>query len=296
MVSLRATGRTRPVPAFSIVNSILLLVVVFVTVYPFVYMISVSLSSSLHVMRGQVTWFPRGFNLGMYKIALTDPRIPRAYLNTITYVVLGTAISLVITSMAAYALSKRHLPFNKGFTMFIVFTMFFNGGMIPTFLVVRSLGIMDSIWAMVLPQAVSAWLLWVMRTYVSSLPEEMEDAARIDGLRDFGIFVYIVLPLSRAALAAIGLFYAVALWNNFLLPLLYLRESDLFPLQVILRNLVIMDNFEMAVTSTVGVEGMVIIDSLKYATITVCTLPIIMVYPLLQKHFTKGVMIGAVKG
>ncbi len=283
-------------PAFSIVNSILLLVVVFVTVYPFVYMISVSLSSSLHVMRGQVTWFPRGFNLGMYKIALTDPRIPRAYLNTIIYVVLGTAISLVITSMAAYALSKRHLPFNKGFTMFIVFTMFFNGGMIPTFLVVRSLGIMDSIWAMVLPQAVSAWLLWVMRTYVSGLPEEMEDAARIDGLRDFGIFVYIVLPLSRAALAAIGLFYAVALWNNFLLPLLYLRESDLFPLQVILRNLVIMDNFEMAVTTTVGVEGMVIIDSLKYATITVSTLPIIMVYPLLQKHFTKGVMIGAVKG
>jgi putative aldouronate transport system permease protein len=284
------------VPAFSIVNSILLLVVVFVTVYPFVYMISVSLSSSLHVMRGQVTWFPRGFNLGMYKLVLTDPRIPRAYLNTIIYVVLGTAISLAITSMAAYALSKRHLPFNKGFTMLIVFTMFFNGGMIPTFLVVRSLGIMDSIWAMVLPQAVSAWLLWVMRTYVSSLPEEMEDAARIDGLRDFGIFVYIVLPLSRAALAAIGLFYAVALWNNFLLPLLYLRESDLFPLQVILRNLVIMENFEMAVTSTVGVEGMVIIDSLKYAAITVCTLPIIMVYPLLQKHFTKGVMIGAVKG
>ena len=283
-------------PAFSIVNSILLLVVVFVTVYPFVYMISVSLSSSLHVMRGQVTWFPRGFNLGMYKLVLTDPRIPRAYLNTIIYVVLGTAISLAITSMAAYALSKRHLPFNKGFTMLIVFTMFFNGGMIPTFLVVRSLEIMDSIWAMVLPQAVSAWLLWVMRTYVSSLPEEMEDAARIDGLRDFGIFVYIVLPLSRAALAAIGLFYAVALWNNFLLPLLYLRESDLFPLQVILRNLVIMENFEMAVTSTVGVEGMVIIDSLKYAAITVCTLPIIMVYPLLQKHFTKGVMIGAVKG
>ena len=283
-------------PAFSIVNSILLLVVVFVTVYPFVYMISVSLSSSLHVMRGQVTWFPRGFNLGMYKLVLTDPRIPRAYLNTIIYVVLGTAISLAITSMAAYALSKRHLPFNKGFTLLIVFTMFFNGGMIPTFLVVRSLEIMDSIWAMVLPQAVSAWLLWVMRTYVSSLPEEMEDAARIDGLRDFGIFVYIVLPLSRAALAAIGLFYAVALWNNFLLPLLYLRESDLFPLQVILRNLVIMENFEMAVTSTVGVEGMVIIDSLKYAAITVCTLPIIMVYPLLQKHFTKGVMIGAVKG
>ena len=283
-------------PAFSIVNSILLLLVVFVTVYPFVYMISVSLSSSLHVMRGQVTWFPRGLTLGMYKLVLTDPRIPRAYLNTITYVVLGTAISLAITSMAAYALSKRHLPFNKGFTMLIVFTMFFNGGMIPTFLVVRSLGIMDSIWAMVLPQAVSAWLLWVMRTYVSGLPEEMEDAARIDGLRDFGIFVYIVLPLSRAALAAIGLFYAVALWNNFLLPLLYLRESDLFPLQVILRNLVIMESFEMAVTATVGVEGMVIIDSLKYAAITVCTLPIIMVYPLLQKHFTKGVMIGAVKG
>ncbi|MDE0223434.1 MAG: carbohydrate ABC transporter permease [Spirochaetaceae bacterium] len=283
-------------PAFSIVNSILLLLVVFVTVYPLVYMISVSLSSSLHVMRGQVTWFPRGLTLGMYKLVLTDPRIPRAYLNTITYVVLGTAISLAITSMAAYALSKRHLPFNKGFTMLIVFTMFFNGGMIPTFLVVRSLGIMDSIWAMVLPQAVSAWLLWVMRTYVSGLPEEMEDAARIDGLRDFGIFVYIVLPLSRAALAAIGLFYAVALWNNFLLPLLYLRESDLFPLQVILRNLVIMESFEMAVTATVGVEGMVIIDSLKYAAITVCTLPIIMVYPLLQKHFTKGVMIGAVKG
>ncbi|ULL18165.1 carbohydrate ABC transporter permease [Paenibacillus sp. H1-7] len=281
---------------FTIVNAVILLAVVVITLYPFVYMLAVSLSQDIYVMKGEVTLWPKGFNLKMYKLVFDDPNIWQAYKNTIVYVGLGTAISIIVTSMGAYALSRKDMGYHKLFTLMIVFTMFFSGGMIPTFLVVRSLGLMDTVWGMVLPGAVNTWNLILMRTFFSGIPKELEDSGRVDGLTDIGIFFRIVIPLSKAVFATIALFYAVAMWNNFMLPLLYLRNPDLFPLQVLLRNLVLAGSVSSGAVTGIGGDNLVVEDSLKFATIMVSTLPILLIYPFVQKYFVKGAMIGAVKG
>jgi putative aldouronate transport system permease protein len=281
---------------FDIVNIALMLGVVAATLYPFLYMAAVSLSKDVYVIRGEVGLWPKGFNLNMYKLVLGDPKIWTAYKNTIIYTALGTLISLAVTSTGAYALSRRDMKFNRAFTMLVVFTMFFSGGMIPTFLVVRSLNLIDTVWGMVLPAAVNTWNLIIMRTFFIGIPKEIEESGRIDGLTDIGIFARLVAPLSRAAFATIGLFYAVGMWNNFMLPLLYLRDADLFPLQVLLRNLVLAGNVMSGDVTRIGGDELIVEDSLKFATIMVSTLPILLVYPFIQKYFVKGVMIGAVKG
>lgn len=281
---------------FSIVNVILLLGVVVVTLYPFVYMLAVSLSEDIYVMKGEVGIWPKGLNLRMYELVFNDPKIWKAYWNTIVYVVVGTAVAMAVTSMGAYALSRKDMGFQKGFTMLIVFTMFFSGGMIPTFLVVRNLGMIDTIWGMVLPGAVSTWNLILMRTFFSGVPKELEDSGKVDGLNDIGIFFRIVIPLSKAVFATIALFYAVAMWNNFMFPLLYLRDPEMFPLQVLLRNLVLAGNVASGDVTSIGGDNLIVEDSLKFATIMVSTLPILLVYPFIQKYFVKGAMIGAVKG
>lgn len=275
---------------------IVLLGVVAATLYPFVYMIAVSLSEDVYILKGDITIWPKGFNLKMYQLVLNDPRITSAYINTIRYVVLGTFVSLLMTAAGAYAISKKELPHYKLFTMLIVFTMFFSGGMIPTFLVVKSYGLVDTVWAMVLPTAVSTWNLIVMRTFYSAMPKEVEESGKIDGLNDIGIFIRLILPLSKALLATIGLFYAVGIWNNFYSALLYLRDQNLFPLQVVLRNIVLQGQIASADVSSVGGDNLVVDDALKFTTILVSTLPILLVYPFLQKYFVKGVMIGSVKG
>jgi len=271
-----------------------MLVVVVATLYPFIYMASVSVSQNVFVMKGEVALWPKGINFDTYKLILGDGRILTAYKNTIMYTVLGTLLALLVTSMGAFALSKRNFWFRKGFLIMIVFTILFNGGMIPTFLVVKELGLIDTVWAMVLPGVVSTWNLIVMRTFFSNIPQDLEESARIDGLNDIGIFARIVLPLSKPVLATIGLFYAVGLWNNFYLPLLYLRDESLFPLQVILRNLVIIGSSNMS--ETTRADSIVVEESLKYTVIMVSTVPILLLYPFLQKYFVKGVMIGAIKG
>jgi putative aldouronate transport system permease protein len=280
----------------NIVIVAVLLLVVIATVYPFIYMISVSLSRDIYVMKGEVSLWPKGINFKMYEIVLGDPRIGRAYLNTIMYTVLGTVMSLALTAAGAYALSRKDMPFHKTFTMMIVFTMFFQGGMIPTFLVVKGLGVVDTIWGMLLPTVISTWNLIIMRTFFSNLPKELEEAGRIDGLNDLGIFFRIVIPLSKASMATIGLFYAVGMWNNFYSALLYLRSSDLFPLQVVLRNIVLAGQVVTSDVTSVGGDSLVVEESLKFATIVVATVPILLLYPFLQKYFVKGVMIGSVKG
>lgn len=281
---------------FDAVNIVLLLGVAAATLYPFVYMAAVSLSKDIYVMKNEVFLWPKGFNLNMYAVVFRDKQIWSAYGNTILYVTLGTAVSLVVTSMGAYALSRKDMVFQRGFTLMIVFTMFFSGGMIPTFLVVRELGLVDTIWAMVLPGAVNTWNLIIMRTFFSGMPKELEESGRMDGLTDIGVFVRIVLPLSKAVFATIGLFYAVALWNNFYLPLLYLRQPDLFPLQVLLRNLILAGAVNSGEVTSIGGDNLIVEDSLKFATIMVSTVPILLIYPFIQKYFVKGVMIGAVKG
>ncbi|MBP2111303.1 carbohydrate ABC transporter permease [Paenibacillus silagei] len=288
--------RSPRISLFNIVSTFFLLIVVVITLYPFLHMLAVSLSSDINVIKNTVSFWPKGFNVKMYELVLGDPKIWTAYKNTLIYTVLGTLISLVVTSTGAYALSRRDMALRKTFTMLIVVTMFFSGGMIPTFLVVRSLNMVDTVWGMVLPGAVSTWNLILMRTFFSGIPKELEESGRIDGLNDIGIFMRIIIPLSKASFATIALFYAVGMWNNFIYPLLYLRTPDLFPLQVLLRNLVLAGSASSGDVTGIGGDNQVVEESLKYATIMVSTLPILTVYPFVQKYFVKGAMIGAVKG
>lgn len=281
---------------FSIISGIALLMVVAATLYPFVHMLAVSLSSDSNVIQNKVSIWPKGLNLDMYKVVLEDSKIWVAYKNTIIYTFTGTLISLLITSTGAYALSRSDMALRKSLTMLIVVTMFFSGGMIPTFLVVRSLNLVDTVWGMVLPGAVSTWNLILMRTFFAGIPKELEESGRMDGLNDIGIFARIIVPLSKASFATIALFYAVSMWNNFLGPLLYLRSSELFPLQVLLRNMVLAGTSSSGDVTGIGGDNQIVEESLKYATIMVSTLPILAVYPFIQKYFVQGAMIGAVKG
>ncbi|MBD2844307.1 carbohydrate ABC transporter permease [Paenibacillus sp. IB182496] len=278
---------------FDVFNILLLLLFSATVLYPFIYMISVSLSSSAYIMRGEVTLLPKGFTTHVYETIFNSSRIVTGYKNTIMYVVFGTTISLVLTTMAAYSLARKTLVMRKQITFFIIFTMLFNGGMIPTFLVVRSIGLLDTIWAMVLPTAISAWNLFVMRTFFQGMPVELEESGNMDGLGDIGVLTRIILPLSKPVLATIGLFYGVAIWNNFFSALLYLRDSELFPLQVVIRQLVMMG---IITTEGQNSDEMEVDQAVKFATIIIGTLPIIMTYPFLQKYFVKGVLIGSVKG
>lgn len=280
---------------FDVLNALLLTGVVAACLYPFIYMLAVSLSDSASIAKGEVWLWPKGFNLDMYRYVFEDGRVLKGYKNTIIYTSLGTLISLIVTALGAYALSKNRMVMCKPVLMMIVFTMFFNGGMIPTFLVVKELGFINTIWGMVLPGAVGTWNLLIMRTFFMGLPQELEESGKIDGLSEIGIFFRIVLPLSKPVLATIGLYYAVGMWNNFMGPLLYLRELDLQPLQVILRNIVLSGQFTGTEGPVVG-EIVVVEDGLKFATIMVSTLPILMVYPFIQKYFVKGALIGSVKG
>lgn len=282
--------------AFDILLYLILCAITISAVYPFVYMIAVSLSGTVPVLKGEVFLWPKQFNLNTYAAVFDNLAIGRAYFNTILYTVLGTAISLLITAAGAYSLSKREMLFRKTFMVMVVITLFFSGGMIPTFLVVRSYDLLDTIWAMVLPGAISTWNLIVMRTFFSAMPQEVEESGKIDGLTDIGIFFRLVLPLSKAILATIGLFYGVSIWNNFFSALLYLRDADLFPLQVIVRNMVLQGAGGANGASNVGGDSLIVDESLKYATIIVTTVPILLVYPFLQKHFAKGALIGSVKG
>ncbi|OUS75619.1 sugar ABC transporter permease [Paenibacillus sp. MY03] len=278
-----------------VVILLFMFVVVVITLYPFLYMTAVSFSSPSYIARGEVYLWPKGFTLDMYSYVFEDGRILNGYRNTLLYVTLGTMVSLTITAVGAYPLSKRSMVFNRPTMLFIIFTMFFSGGMIPTFLVVKELGLVNTIWAMVIPGAVSTWNLIIMRTFFQGFPTEIEESAKLDGLNDFGVFWRMCLPLSKPVLATVGLFYAVFIWNNYMTPLIYLRNSDLYPLQVILRNIVLAGQM-MNNEGYSGGSYSISEEALKYATIMVSTLPILCVYPFLQKYFVKGALIGSVKG
>ncbi len=291
-----------------LIRTLVLWFVVIVMVFPFLHMLAVSLSSNIAVMQNKVGLWPMiheltaegttkvqfGFNFATYKFVLEKPLIYTAYKNTIIYTVLGTVIALFVLSTGAYALSKKRCPGGKVINILVMITMFFSGGMIPTFLAIKWLGLLDTVWAVVLPGAFSAYNCIIMRSFFAQFPGEIEESGRLDGLNDIGILWYLVLPTSTAVLATIGLFVAVAQWNAFFGPLIYLNDEKKYPLQIILRQIVlqsVMDEFEGAARDTTFAE-----DSIKYATILASIVPIIAVYPFLQKYFVKGVMIGSVKG
>jgi putative aldouronate transport system permease protein len=266
-------------------------------VYPFLFVFCVSLSSPEAVTRNRVSFFPVGFNLSAYRVVAANNRIWSGYLNTIKYTILGTLINLVITSLMAYALSKKYLFARKFFSFFVILTMFFQGGMVPNYLLITKLHMINTVWAVILPGAVSTWYLMVMRTYFSGLPAELEEAAMVDGCNPFFVFLRIVLPLSKPILVTMALFYAVGHWNSYMGPFIYLNDQAKFPLQIILRQILITGDTNFTNTlSFLDDTELIISDTIKYATIVVSILPIVLVYPFIQKYFVKGVMIGSIKG
>lgn len=279
---------------FDAILYLFMLIIVALILFPMIHMIAVSFSTDTYVMKGQVGLWPLGFTTETYGYVFDDERIFRSYGNTIFYTILGTTLSLTITAMGAYALSSKRMVGHKFFSMMIVFTMFFNGGTIPTYLTVKAYGILDTIWAVILPGAVSTWNFIVMRSFFDSYPTEIEESGKVDGLTDAGVFFRLVLPTSKAVMATIGLYYAVSLWNAYFIPFIYLSDPDLFPLQLILHELLSAGSSNNA-TASVG-DTLVVEESLKYATVLVSIAPIMCVYPFLQKYFVKGVMIGSVKG
>jgi putative aldouronate transport system permease protein len=255
-----------------------------------------SISSPEHVLQQDIWFLPKGFSVGAYKLVFENPDVWRAYYNTIWYTLVGTTINVFMTVIGAYPLSRKNLIGRNFFTFFITFTMFFSGGLIPSFLLIKNLGLYNTRWAMVLPGAVSAWYIIIARTYFqSSIPDGLIDAAKIDGCNDISILFRIVIPLSAPIIAVLALFYAVGHWNSFFNALLYLPDKNLQPIQIYLVRVLIQASPELIGQIQDEFARSAYFIQLKYAVIIITILPIICVYPFLQKYFVKGVMIGAIK-
>ncbi len=282
------------VKVFKVLNTILMILVLFVTLYPFLYLVAQSFSSDAAVSAGKVSILPIDFNIDTYKYILRDNQFFRYYWNTIFYSVCGTFISVVATALLAYPLSKPRLRLNKVITPFVVFTMYFAGGTIPNYIVITQLlGLKDSMWAIILPGTISTFNLLVMKSFFASLPEELEEAAAIDGMDTYQIFLKIIIPLSKPIIATMCLFYLVGMWNEWFAPMLYLDTKDKWPIALYVRQLV-----EGANNTEIGssAEASSVQATIKSATMVLTSIPIILVYPFVQKYFVKGMTIGAIKG
>jgi putative aldouronate transport system permease protein len=286
---------TRGERVFRAVNALLLAGVVVVTLYPFVTIVARSLSSEAEISAGRVNLLPRGLNLKTYELVMSDAMFWTNYRNTVLYTAVATLISIVLTTCYAYVLSKKDLRGRGALIGLAVFTMFFSGGLIPHYVLVTSLGLKNSLWAIVLPNAINVFNLLVMKAFFESLPVELEEAAAIDGLGTYRILWRIVLPLSKAVLATMVLFYAVSFWNSWFSAFLYMDRGELFPVTVYLRNLIAGATTASSTGSAIGDVGQ-IAASIQSVTIVLTVLPILVIYPFIQRYFVSGVMLGAVKG
>ena len=280
------------------INGFLLLLLAFIAIYPFWHVLMYSLSNSQAASSGGLFFWPRNFDLLGYTLVLQQPQIYRAYWNTIVRTVLSTALGLILTAALAYPLSLPRLKGGRFLCLAIFFTMLFNGGMIPTYLLINDLGMIDTMWALVVPNAMSAYNLFIMRNYFKSIPQSLEESARIDGANPVVILFRIILPISAPTLAAVGMFYGVANWNAYLDGVLYINSTDLQILQVYLRNIFASAGSGAILSGTSGASeaSKVTEETLKMVTIAVSVIPVLIVYPYLQKYYTKGVTVGAVKG
>ena len=288
--------KKRKIKLGTIVNYLLLALLAFVCLYPFLNVLAYSVSGYNAVLSKRVTVYPIDFTLEAYRQILGRTQIWMAMRTTVLITLVGTLLSLVLTVFAAYALSRQDLPGRKVFTVIILFTMYFGGGMIPTFLVVKGVGRYDMLGALFIPQSINVFNFIVMRTFFRNLPESLEEAARIDGASHMQSLVKIILPLSLPILATIGLFYAVGYWNSYFDALLYIQSPEKYTLQLRLRGLLFGEELNNSGANLEGIGTQVMTQSLKMATVAVSTIPILIVYPWLQKYFVKGVMIGSVKG
>ena len=267
-------------------------------IYPLYYVIIASISNPSLVMTGGVWLYPRQLTLDGFEALLGEAKIWIGYRNTIFYTAAGTMINIIMTVLAAYPLSRRDMAGRRFFTLIILFTMYFNGGLIPTYLLVRDLNMDNTVWAILIPAAISTYNLIVAKTFFeNSIPHEIYESAFLDGCSNVRMLISIVLPLSKAILAVLVLYYGVAHWNSYFSALVYLRNEELFPLQIILRDILLLGQTEQMGSNDVGMgEKIKMAEAIKYSVIVISSAPVLLLYPLAQKYFVQGVMIGAIKG
>jgi putative aldouronate transport system permease protein len=283
---------------FLFVVYVFLTVVLLIVLYPLVFVVSSSFSSPLAVSSGRVWLWPVDFSLRGYQVAFSNPQIITGYANSLYYTIFGTLISVTLTVLIAYPLSRRTLWGRNTLMLFIVFTMIFSGGLIPTYLVVQNLGLLNTRWALLIPQAVAAWQVIIARTFFQvSIPEELAEAAELDGCSDLRFLWSVVLPLSKPIIAVLVLMYAVGQWNAYFDALLYLKSADLHPLQLVLRSILILNTTTSgSMEASAMVERQQMADLLKYSLIVVGSLPVLLIYPFAQRYFVRGMLIGSLKG
>lgn len=277
---------------FGLVNGFFLVVLLLLILLPLVHMLAVSVSDANLVLRGEITFIPSGINFKCYEALLGGSEIPRAYYNTIRYTFFGVLIDVAMTALCAYPLSRPNFYGRKFFNFFVVFTMLFNVGIVANFMIVFQLGLKNTIWAILLPTAINVYYMVIMRTFFQNIPEELYQSAYVDGASDLRIFGQIILPISSPVIATMFLFYAVSHWNAYMPALLYLDHKELYPVQLILRNIVISGT----VSDNATTDTAFMTQGIKYAAIFVTIAPILCVYPFVQKYFTKGIMVGSLKG
>lgn len=288
---------------FNAFNKIMMVLVLVIVLYPLIYVVSASVSDPKYVNSGNMWLLPKGMTFEGYRRVFKNPEIWLGYANTIFYTVIGTLVSIGITIPAAYSLSRRDLVGRKFISGIFVFTMFFSGGLIPLYLLIKNLNMINTIWAILLPGALSVWNIIVTKTYFqSTIPQELEDAAKIDGCSNSRLFFSIVLPVSIPIIAVMALFYGVGRWNEYFSAMIFLKDRKLFPLQLFLREILIISDMSKSSEVIAGAEAQIMAEQarmaqiVKYSVIIVATLPIIMVYPFLQRYFIKGIMVGSLKG
>jgi putative aldouronate transport system permease protein len=280
--------------AFDAVNNIFMFLVMAVTVYPVLYVVLASMSDTGRLLRHEgLMFWPLGFSLSAFTEVFRNKMITNGYLNTFIILAIGVPLNILMTAFGAYFLSRRDIMLKKAVMLFIAFTMFFSGGMVPFYLTVKGIGLYDSLLSLILPVAVSTFNLIIMRTSFMAVPPSMDESAMIDGAGDFTVLFRIIMPLSMPVIAVMVLYYTVGHWNSWFNAMLFIQNRGLYPLQLALREILIQNDVNSMAASQSDTPG--IAESLKYAVIVTATLPILAIYPFLQKYFVKGVMIGAVK-
>ncbi|PRS04942.1 ABC transporter permease [Bacillus atrophaeus] len=295
MADIQSKHNTKAGRVFDVCNILFLGGVGAITILPFLYIIAGSFATEVELAQRSFFIFPKTFTLDAYRYVFSTPTFIRSMGVSIFITVVGTAVQLFFTFTMAYPLAKRHVKGRNLLLNFVIFSMLFSGGMIPTYIVVKSLGLLDSYWALILPMAINPFNLIIIKNFFQQLPRELEESAKIDGCSEIGVFWRIALPLSKPVIATFALFYAVGIWNDFFHALLYINDSAKWPLQMVLRQVTILSDLTAAngdmVQNTVPPE-----QGIKLAVIVIATIPILAVYPFLQKHFAKGILIGSVKG
>lgn len=295
-IQVKETGANK---LFDIINITLLCFALIVVAYPLYFVVIASFSDPYLVLRGDVLLYPKGFTFDSYARVFQNRMIWVGYSNSILYTLVGTALNVMLTMMIAYPLSRKYFCCRKLFTTILLITMYFTGGMIPTYIQVKNMGLRNTFWVMIVLGAVSTYNVIIARTFLeANIPSELEEAAAIDGCSQGRFFFQFVLPLSKAVMAVLVLYYAIAHWNDYMRGLLYLDEPNRYPLQLIIRSILI--ETQMAASDVANAENvdelMKMAESIKYTVIIISTIPMLMIYPFVQKHFVKGVMVGSVKG